>query len=212
MSAGESPRTHPVNLRAPFLLACVAASLLAPGPCAARSLEQIRATGELRICVAGSSAAFYRRNAEIFARELGLRPQVTALAAWDDQFRDARGEVDREARYVPEAMASGRCDLYPNDLHIVPWREDKANWLNPSNGLCLSAIHDKAFDNHMFSLTDDARIVLSQPLKASKDTFVRDIFWPAEDQLIELPERFAPDRTFIARHRNITLAQSNDVQ
>lgn len=30
--------------------------------------------------------------------------------------------------------------------HIVPWSKDKANRLNPSNGLCLSAIHDRAFD------------------------------------------------------------------
>lgn len=91
--------------------------------------------------------------------------------------------------------------------HIVPWRDDKANRLNPSNGLCLSAIHDKAFDNHLFSLTDDARIVLSRPLKASKDVLIREVFWTVEDKLIELPERFAPDRAFIARHREITLTQ-----
>lgn len=30
--------------------------------------------------------------------------------------------------------------------HIVPWSKDKTNRLNPSNGLCLSAIHDRAFD------------------------------------------------------------------
>jgi predicted restriction endonuclease len=30
--------------------------------------------------------------------------------------------------------------------HIVPWSQDKQNRLNPSNGLCLSAIHDRAFD------------------------------------------------------------------
>lgn len=48
--------------------------------------------------------------------------------------------------------------------HIVPWSVDKVNRLNPSNGLCLSAIHDKAFDNHLFTLTDDWRIVLSAQL------------------------------------------------
>ncbi|HST28689.1 MAG TPA: DNA (cytosine-5-)-methyltransferase, partial [Rudaea sp.] len=44
--------------------------------------------------------------------------------------------------------------------HIVPWSVDKANRLNPSNGLCLSAIHDKAFDNYLFSLTNDSCVVL----------------------------------------------------
>jgi len=86
--------------------------------------------------------------------------------------------------------------------HIVPWSADKANRLNPSNGLCLSAIHDKAFDSHLFTLSDDWRIVLSSRLKASKDVFLQNVFWPIEDKQIDLPERFVPDRLFIAQHRN----------
>jgi len=35
--------------------------------------------------------------------------------------------------------------------HIVPWSKDKQNRLNPRNGLCLSALHDKAFDRGMIS-------------------------------------------------------------
>ena len=85
--------------------------------------------------------------------------------------------------------------------HIVPWRQDKANRLNPSNGLCLSAIHDKAFDKHLFSLTDDHHIVLSAELKASKDSFVQEVFWPLEDHQINLPDRFHPEPTFLRSHR-----------
>ncbi|MBS0437840.1 MAG: DNA (cytosine-5-)-methyltransferase [Proteobacteria bacterium] len=85
--------------------------------------------------------------------------------------------------------------------HIVPWRDDRANRLNPSNGLCLSAIHDKAFDSHLFSLTDDGRIVLSKRLKASKDEFIKEVFWSAEDRAIELPERFRPELEFLRQHR-----------
>jgi len=92
--------------------------------------------------------------------------------------------------------------------HIVPWSADKANRLNPSNGLCLSAIHDKAFDSHLFTLSDDWRIVLSAQLKASKDVFLQSVFWPIEDKQIDLPERFVPDRLFIAQHRN-TLQGNN---
>jgi len=85
--------------------------------------------------------------------------------------------------------------------HIVPWSEDKANRLNPSNGLCLSAIHDKAFDNHLFSLTDDHRIVLSRRLEQTKDTFLREVFWPIQGQQISLPQRFHPDAAFVRKHR-----------
>lgn len=85
--------------------------------------------------------------------------------------------------------------------HIVPWSKDKSNRLNPSNGLCLSAIHDKAFDNYLFSLTDDLRILLSTELRATKDRFLREVFWQIEERQIELPERFAPDPRFIQKHR-----------
>src|SRR5258708_2851259 len=30
--------------------------------------------------------------------------------------------------------------------HIIPWAEDVPNRLNPRNGLCLNALHDRAFD------------------------------------------------------------------
>jgi putative restriction endonuclease len=30
--------------------------------------------------------------------------------------------------------------------HIIPWSKDEKNRLNPMNGLCLNALHDRAFD------------------------------------------------------------------
>jgi len=85
--------------------------------------------------------------------------------------------------------------------HIVPWSKDKANRLNPSNGLCLSALHDKAFDCGLLTLSDDCRVVLSATLQRSDDRFAREVLHPLEDRSIELPERFVPDRSLIARHR-----------
>ena len=91
--------------------------------------------------------------------------------------------------------------------HIVPWREDAAIRLHPGNGLCLSALHDKAFDHHLFSLSDDFRVVLSPALERSKDAFLREVFHPVADQPIELPERFAPDPAFVRKHRDAMLAK-----
>ncbi len=90
--------------------------------------------------------------------------------------------------------------------HIVPWSEDKTNRLNPSNGLCLSAIHDKAFDAHLFTLDEDFRLILSSRLKATKDAFLRDVFWRVDGAQIVLPERFAPMPQLLDRHRERTLA------
>lgn len=85
--------------------------------------------------------------------------------------------------------------------HIVPWSSDKANRLNPRNGLCLSAIHDRAFDKGLISLTDDGRILLSEEFRKQDDVFVKNTFLPLENKLIEMPERFNPDRTFLQYHR-----------
>lgn len=85
--------------------------------------------------------------------------------------------------------------------HIVPWSKDKANRLNPSNGLCLSAIHDKAFDKGLITLDDDLKIILSDELKRHNESFLQSVFIPLEGRSIELPERFIPNLEFIAKHR-----------
>ncbi|MHB1237744.1 MAG: DNA (cytosine-5-)-methyltransferase [Gallionella sp.] len=85
--------------------------------------------------------------------------------------------------------------------HIVPWSKDKANRLNPSNGLCLSAIHDRAFDKGLITLTNDFKIVVSKELKRKKEPFVMEVLLPLEGRTIESPERFAPQVEFIAWHR-----------
>lgn len=86
--------------------------------------------------------------------------------------------------------------------HIVPWSKDKANRLNPSNGLCLSAIHDRAFDKGLIALTDDFKIIVSDELLRKDEPFVREILMPLNGHAIEPPERFAPQVEFIAWHRN----------
>lgn len=85
--------------------------------------------------------------------------------------------------------------------HIVPWSSDKANRLNPSNGLCLSAIHDRAFDKGLISLTNDWQVVVSDELRTRDEPFVKAIFLPLEGRQIEMPERFRPDHAFLVRHR-----------
>ncbi len=85
--------------------------------------------------------------------------------------------------------------------HIVPWSKDKANRLNPRNGLCLSAIHDKAFDSGLIALSDDFRGLVSTELQRSENAFIKSVMFPLDGRSIELPERFVPDPSFVARHR-----------
>jgi len=96
--------------------------------------------------------------------------------------------------------------------HIVPWSKDKTNRLNPSNGLCLSAIHDRAFDKGLITLTDDFRIVLSEELRKRDDNFVTQVLLPLNGHQIEMPERFAPDLALLARHRSEVFVDSGMAQ
>lgn len=93
--------------------------------------------------------------------------------------------------------------------HIVPWSKDKSNRLNPSNGLCLSAIHDRAFDKGLISLSDDWRILVSDGLRTRDESFVKAIFLPLVGKQIEMPERFKPDHAFLLRHREEVFIRSD---
>lgn len=86
--------------------------------------------------------------------------------------------------------------------HIVPWSEDKSNRLNPSNGLCLSALHDRAFDKGLITLSDDFKVIVSEELKRGGEAFVQAVFLPLDGRPIDPPERFMPQAEFIVWHRN----------
>lgn len=92
--------------------------------------------------------------------------------------------------------------------HIVPWRTDKNNRLNPRNGLCLSALHDKAFDLGLFTLTLNLKIKNSQKLKEmAGNPFAADWLVGLEGRSIELPQKFGPLEEFIDWHnKNVFLS------
>lgn len=92
--------------------------------------------------------------------------------------------------------------------HIVPWSKDKENRLNPRNGLCLSALHDKAFDRGLIALDEDFRVMLSKDLAQNNESFVKQFFHPLAGRAITLPERFVPDRAFLARHRDVVFVDN----
>ena len=50
--------------------------------------------------------------------------------------------------------------------HIIPWANSSSQQkLNPENGICLSALYDKAFDKGLITISpDDYTICLSEAL------------------------------------------------
>jgi putative restriction endonuclease len=85
--------------------------------------------------------------------------------------------------------------------HIVPWSKDHKNRLNPQNGLCLSALHDSAYDQGLITVMPDYTIRVSASLNASTiDPFLQSSLIDSHLKLIRLPERFLPGPEFLASH------------
>lgn len=91
--------------------------------------------------------------------------------------------------------------------HIVGWAEDKENRLNPTNGLCLSAAFDAAFDAHLLSLDEKFNLVFSPQLKAHHtNKAYQQHFMPYENQPVKLPATYAPSQVFLQWHRERLIA------
>ena len=85
--------------------------------------------------------------------------------------------------------------------HIVPWRCDKSNRVNPRNGLLLSALHDKAFDSGLITVDDDMAVRVSNRNPQSPDSYFTESIQHYHGREIYLPEKFTPNRDFLSYHR-----------
>lgn len=90
--------------------------------------------------------------------------------------------------------------------HIIPWADvsHKNERLNPSNGICLSALYDKAFDKGLITVSpDDFTVQLSSALREYEDEEYYDKhFGCVNGRKISLPTEFQPSREFLAYHRD----------
>jgi len=85
--------------------------------------------------------------------------------------------------------------------HIVPWSEDAHNRLNPQNGLCLSALHDRAYDQGLITVLPDYTVRVSRTLKIkSADAFLQESLLRFDNAPIRMPSRLAPAPEFLRRH------------
>jgi predicted restriction endonuclease len=87
--------------------------------------------------------------------------------------------------------------------HIVPWRSDPTNRLNPRNGLSLSMLHDKAFDLGIITINDDMTLRVSDFQVTDDDHFFQIALKSYENKPISLPEKFSPHKEFLSYHREM---------
>lgn len=87
--------------------------------------------------------------------------------------------------------------------HIVRWADDPANRLNPLNGLCLNALHDRVFDRYLMWLDDELKIHFAPSLAEVKKENPEATEWLRrfEGRHLLLPPEFQPSREFLRIHR-----------
>jgi putative restriction endonuclease len=86
--------------------------------------------------------------------------------------------------------------------HIVPWAENPRHRLNPRNGLCLNALHDRAFDRHLMWVDSDYNVRFSRSLHDAARGDASGLEWLLgfEGEKLKLPRAFVPDADFLAEH------------
>ncbi|WP_288398323.1 HNH endonuclease [uncultured Serratia sp.] len=85
--------------------------------------------------------------------------------------------------------------------HILPWSHSIEQRLNPSNGLCLSSLHDKAFDRGLITFNNDLELILSTQLKKMTSNFYHYNFKEYEGIKIFTPQTNPPSIKYIRYHR-----------
>lgn len=86
--------------------------------------------------------------------------------------------------------------------HVVPWAEDAANRLNPRNGLCLNALHDRVFDRGLMWIDPGFKIRLSSKLRKATLSSKPAVDWlmSFDGKPLLLPKFFQPDPALLKKH------------
>lgn len=86
--------------------------------------------------------------------------------------------------------------------HIVPWSVDKTIRIDPSNGICLSVLVDRAFEHGFLSIDDDltVHVVLD---KIEEDAALKDLLAEYDGAALSKPTKQAPKTEYLKRRREL---------
>jgi hypothetical protein len=95
------------------------------------------------------------------------------------------------------------CKALLTASHIVPWSVRPQLRLDPRNGLCLCALHDRAFDRGLISVDSDFRIAVGRQIEDHMPhSILETMFTDFRNKSIHLPEKFTPNPEHLSYHRS----------
>ena len=84
--------------------------------------------------------------------------------------------------------------------HIVPWSEDQSIRLDPSNGICLSLLMDRAFEKGYLIIEDDLTIRINE-VKIGDDLVLLNQLLPYAGLQLTQPNKACPRPEYLQRRR-----------
>lgn len=86
--------------------------------------------------------------------------------------------------------------------HIKPWKDSNScEKIDPKNGICINALHDKAFDRGFLTISNKYKVIVSNEIKDVCDgETVERFFNIFEGNKIHLPDKFLPKKEFLEYH------------
>ena len=89
--------------------------------------------------------------------------------------------------------------------HIKPWKNSTpTEKTDPRNGICLNALHDKAFDQGYITIQKDYTITISQHLKdIYSGNIIEQYFGTYNGKQIIMPEKFVPNQEYLEYHNDV---------
>ena len=84
--------------------------------------------------------------------------------------------------------------------HIVPWSKDQSIRLDPTNGICLSLLVDRAFEKGYLQVEDDLTIRIDW-VRVGDDEMISAILAPYDGQPLRPPTKEAPKAEYLQRRR-----------
>lgn len=127
----------------------------------------------------------------------------------EDVIREVRTRVNQSVfRKMVLSNYNNKCAITGIDIpelllasHIIPWSKNEEHRLNPENGICFSALYDKAFDKGLIGINTNHEIVFSDAIKKKRETeFYQTYFSPIENQKIIVAQKYLPRTEFLEYH------------
>ncbi len=130
----------------------------------------------------------------------------------EDKVREVKTRVNQNVfRQMVLANYAGKCAITGIDIsdllvasHILPWAKHEEERLNPENGICLSALYDKAYDKGYIGINEKFEVVVSHALKKkTKEKYHEKFFAFLPGLKITLPQKYYPKKEFLQFHLDV---------